>query len=84
MRRFTRRTNGFSKTVASHEHMLAIYFLYYNFRRVHQTLRVTPAVEAGLVNHVWTLEEMAGLIQDETSNVARIDQLILRRVLGTC
>jgi len=82
MRRFTRRTNGFSKTVASHEHMLAIYFLYYNFRRVHQTLRVTPAVEAGLVNHVWTLEEMAGLIQDETSNVARIDQLILRRVLG--
>jgi len=49
MRRFTRRTNGFSKTVASHEHMLAIYFLYYNFRRVHQTLRVTPAVEAGLV-----------------------------------
>jgi hypothetical protein len=41
MRRFTRLTNGFSKKVENHEHMLAIYFLYYNFCRVHQTLRVT-------------------------------------------
>jgi len=51
MRRFTRLTNGFSKKVENHEHMLAIYFMYYNFCRVHQTLRVTPAMEAGIANH---------------------------------
>jgi hypothetical protein len=47
-----RLTNGFSKKVENHEHMLAIYFLHYNFCRVHQTLRVTPAMEAGISNHV--------------------------------
>lgn len=62
MRRFTRLTNGFSKKLENHEHMLAIYFLYYNFCRVHQTLRVTPAMEAGLSNHVWTIEEMVKLL----------------------
>jgi IS1 family transposase len=62
MRRFTRLTNGFSKKVENHEHMLAIYFLYYNFCRVHQTIRVTPAMEAGLASHVWTIEEMVKLL----------------------
>ncbi len=62
MRRFTRLTNGFSKTQKNHEHMLAIYFMYYNFCRVHQTLRVTPAMEAGISNHVWTIEEMVKLL----------------------
>ena len=62
MRRFTRLTNAFSKKVENHEHMLAIYFLYYNFCRVHQTLRVTPAMEAGISNHVWTIEEMVKLL----------------------
>jgi IS1 family transposase len=62
MRRFTRLTNGFSKKLENHEHMLAIYFLYYNFCRVHQTLRVTPAMEAGISNHVWTIEEMVKLL----------------------
>lgn len=52
MRRFTRLTNGFSKKVENHEHMLAIYFMYYNYCRVHQTLRVTPAMEAGLADQV--------------------------------
>ena len=42
--------------------MLAIYFLYYNFCRVHQTIRVTPAMEAGISNHVWTIEEMVKLL----------------------
>jgi hypothetical protein len=43
--------------------MLAIFFLYYNFARVHQTLRITPAMQAGLSDHVWTLEEIVALIQ---------------------
>ena len=66
MRRFTRLTNGFSKKVENHVHMLAIYFLYYNFCRVHQTLRVTPAMEAGLANQVWGLEELVGLMESKS------------------
>src|SRR5579862_9773687 len=62
MRRFTRRTNGFSKKFENHCHMVAIYFMYYNFCRVHQTVRVTPAMEAGLSDHVWTVKELAALI----------------------
>ena len=62
MRRFTRLTNAFSKEVENHEHMLAIYFLYYNFCRVHQTLRVTPAMEARIADHVWSIEEMVKLL----------------------
>jgi IS1 family transposase len=61
MRRFTRLTNAFSKKLANHEHALAIYFMYYNFARVHQTLRVTPAMEAGISGHVWTMEHIAQL-----------------------
>lgn len=62
MRRFTRLTNGFSKKVENHEHAVALHFLHYNFARVHMTLRVTPAMEAGLCDHVWTLEEIAELV----------------------
>lgn len=62
MRRFTRLTNAFSKKVENHEHMLAIYFLYYNFCRIHKTLRVTPAMEAGISNHVWEIEEIVKLL----------------------
>ena len=62
MRRFTRLTNAFSKKVENHEHMVALYFMHYNFCRIHQTLRVTPAMEAGISNHVWTLEEIVGLL----------------------
>ena len=61
MRRFTRLTNAFSKKVENLEHAVALYFMYYNFCRVHKTLRVTPAMEAGLANHVWTVEELAAL-----------------------
>ncbi len=61
MRRFTRLTNGFSKKLENHAHMVALHFLYYNFGRVHKTLRVTPAMEAGLGDHVWMLEEIASL-----------------------
>ena len=63
-RRFTRLTNAFSKKLESHKHAAAIHFMHYNFCRIHQTLRVTPAMEAGITDHVWTLEEVVGLIGD--------------------
>jgi hypothetical protein len=69
MRRFTRLTNGFSKKLENHEHAVALHFLHYNFARVHRSLRVTPAMEAGLANHVWSLEEVIGLL-DRPSAVA--------------
>lgn len=62
MRRFTRLTNGFSKKIANHEAAVALHFMYYNFCRVHQTLRVTPAMEAGIADHVWSLVEIVRLL----------------------
>ncbi len=61
MRRFTRLTNAFSKKVENHAAAVALHFMFYNFGRVHKTLRVTPAMEAGLADHVWSLEEIAAL-----------------------
>jgi len=63
VRRFTRLTNAFSKKFENHCHMVAIYHAYYNFCRVHQTLRVTPAMEAGLTDHVWTVLELVMLLE---------------------
>ena len=60
-RRFTRLTNAFSKKVDNHAHALAIYYMHYNFGRIHKTLRVTPAMEAKVSDHVWSLEEIAAL-----------------------
>jgi hypothetical protein len=57
MRRFTRLTNGFSKKLENHVAAVALHFLHYNFARVHTILRVTPAMEAGLADHVWSIEE---------------------------
>ena len=57
-----RLTNAFSKKFENHCHMVAIYHAYYNFCRVHQTLRVTPAMEAGLEDHVWTLQELLSVL----------------------
>jgi hypothetical protein len=62
MRRFTRLTNAFSKKVKNLAAAIALHFMYYNFRRVHKTLRVTPAMEAGISDHVWTLEDVAKLL----------------------
>ncbi len=61
MRRFTRLTNAFSKKVENLAYAVALHFMYYNFGRIHRTLRVTPAMEAGISDHVWTLEEIASL-----------------------
>jgi len=62
MRRFTRLTNAFSKKIENLEHNVALYFMHYNFRRIHQSLRVTPAMEVGIADHVWSLEEVVALI----------------------
>jgi IS1 family transposase len=64
IRRFTRLSNGFSKKLQNHEASVAMYFMYYNFCRVHQTLRVTPAMEAGLTDHVWSIAEMASIVPE--------------------
>jgi hypothetical protein len=64
MRRFTRLTNGFSKKVENHGHAVALYLAYYNFVRLRQTLRVTPAMEAGITDHVWNVEDLVALIPE--------------------
>jgi IS1 family transposase len=62
MRRFTRLTNAFSKKLGNLKAAVALHYMHYNFCRVHQSLRVTPAMEAGIANHVWSLEELVGLL----------------------
>ena len=62
MRRFTRLTNGFSKKVENLEHMVALHFMHYNFARIHKSLRVSPAMEAGITDHLWSIEEIAALV----------------------
>lgn len=61
-RRFTRLTNAFSKKLENHQCAIALWLMYYNFGRIHSTLRVTPAMEAGVADHVWTLEEIVALL----------------------
>jgi IS1 family transposase len=70
MRRFTRLTNGFSKKVENHAHAVALHFMHYNFCRVHKTLRVTPAMEAGLTDHVWEIKEIISLLDGSVSIAA--------------
>jgi len=66
MRRFTRLTNAFSKKIENPAAAVTLHFMYYNFGRVHQTLRVTPAMEAGVSDHVWNIEELVCLIDAHT------------------
>ena len=70
MRRFTRLTNGFSKKVENLQHAVALHFMHYNFCRVHQTLRVTPAMEAGIADHVWSIGEIVGLLDAQNKKAA--------------
>lgn len=63
MRRFTRLTNAHSKKLANHEAAIALHYMHYNFCRIHSTLRVTPAMEAGLAAHVWSMDELVGLLR---------------------
>ena len=71
MRRFTRLTNGFSKKVENHMHMVALYTMFYNFCRIHKTLRVTPAMEAGLTDRVWDMEDILAIMDERAPKPGR-------------
>jgi hypothetical protein len=62
MRRFTRLTNAFSKRVENHCHALALYFVFYNFVRMHKTLKMTPAMAAGVSDRLWSIEDVVALL----------------------
>jgi hypothetical protein len=68
MRRFTRLTNAFSKKLANHMHALSIYFMHYNFVRIHQTLRCSPAMAAGVTKTLWSLEDMVRVVDEWEAN----------------
>ncbi|HEX2853982.1 MAG TPA: DDE-type integrase/transposase/recombinase [Opitutaceae bacterium] len=70
MRRFTRLTNAFSKKVENHEHAIALHFMHYNFCRIHQTLRVTPAMAAGISTRVWDLSDIISLLDSAGKKAA--------------
>jgi IS1 family transposase len=63
MRRFTRLTNGFSKKIEAHEHALAIYFMHYNFARIHSSIRVSPAMAAGVTEKLWSMDDIVALVE---------------------
>ena len=63
-RRMTRLTNAFSKKAANHDHMMAIYFMHYNFARIHQTLKITPAMAAGVTPKLWEMSDMVKVLED--------------------
>ena len=65
MRRFTRLTNAFSKKLENHMHAISLYFMFYNFCKIHKTLRVTPAMAAGITNRVWDIIDVVKLIPEE-------------------
>ena len=70
MRRFTRLTNAFSKKIENHAAAVALHYMHYNFCRIHQTLRVTPAMEAGVTDHVWLLKEVVSLLDSQDTQAA--------------
>ena len=63
MRRFTRLTNAFSKKLENHAHMVALFALWYNFVRVHKTLRMSPAMAAGVETRLWSMEDVVRLVE---------------------
>ncbi len=69
-RRFTRLTNAFSKKIDNHIAMIALFHMHYHFARLHQTLRVTPAMEAGISSHVWSIQEIVELAEVEAARCA--------------
>jgi IS1 family transposase len=82
IRRFTRLTNAFSKKIENHAAAVAIWFMYYNFARVHTTLRVTPAMEAGLTDHVWTIEEMCAMLPQPVTSTRQAEKSMVLKALG--
>ncbi len=78
MRRFTRLTNAFSKKLENHAHMVALYALWYNFVRIHKTLRTPPAMAAGIADRLWSMEDVVALVDERAErNTARLaDRLV--------
>src|SRR5437764_2934430 len=70
MRRFTRLTNAFSKKLENHAHMVALYAIWYNFVRIYKTLRVTPAMAAGIADRLWSMEDVVALIDEQAERSA--------------
>jgi hypothetical protein len=64
MRRFTRLTNAFSKKVENHAYAVAIYFMHYNFVRIHQTLKISPAMATGVTNKLWEMSDMVKVLEE--------------------
>lgn len=69
MRRFTRLTNAFSKKLENHMHAISLFHMHYNFCRIHKSLRVTPAMEAGLTDHIWDIEEVLMMVETARKNI---------------
>ena len=69
MRRFTRLTNAFSKKIENHVAAISLHFMYYNFVRIHQTLRITPAMAAGVTDHVWEIADIVALLSDSDAKL---------------
>jgi IS1 family transposase len=82
MRRFTRLTNGHSKKAANHAYAVALHYMHYNYCRVHSSLRVTPAMEAGLSNHVWSIDEIVALLPKPVVRTSCRDNELIRKALG--
>lgn len=72
MRRFTRLTNGFSKKVANHEASIALHFMYYNFVKMHKTLKCTPAMAAGVTGKLWEMTDVVAMIEAEEAKVSKV------------
>jgi len=81
IRRFTRLTNAFSKKIENHAAAVAIWFMYYNFCRIHQTLRVTPAMEAGIADHVWTVQELCTMLPEPASRSRLAEKEMVQKAL---
>jgi hypothetical protein len=71
MRRFTRLTNAFSKKLENHAHTVALYALWYNFVRIHKTLRTSPAMAAGIESRLWSMEDVVALIDARSAKISR-------------
>jgi len=83
MRRFTRLTNAFSKKVENHCYAIALHFVYYNFVKIHKTLRVPPAMDAKLINRLMSIEDIVKMAySDEIENEARIKSRKIRTKQG--
>src|SRR5713226_5551592 len=83
MRRFTRLTNAFSKKVENHACAVGLHYMFYNFAKIHKTLRVTPAMQAGITDHVWSLEELCVLMPKPTVSASQIEKNLLSKALAS-